>query len=143
MTGDLPDVVLLDVASHSLGVRVAGDRVSPIVKRNATVPTRATKVFATSRDDQPYVTIEVYQGESPTLDGNRLLGRFELGDLPPGPAGHVKVQVSFTLDVDGIVRVEATDLATGRATSKKILASSGLSPAEVEQIARERGYRLG
>ena len=93
MTGDLPDIVLLDVASHSLGVRVAGDRVSPLIKRNATVPTRATKVFATSRDDQPYLTIEVYQGESPTVAGNRLLGRFELGDLPPGPAGQIKVKV--------------------------------------------------
>ena len=135
--GQISDVVLLDVASHSIGVKVSGDRFSTIIARNAMVPARETKYFSTTQDNQPFVTIEVYQGEEQQASKNRLLGKFVLGDLPPGPAGQVKVEVQFTLDCDGIVRVEARDTASGRATSKKILASSGLSAEEVDRLSRD------
>ncbi len=141
MQGQMGDVVLLDVASHSIGVKVAGGRFSTIIARNSMVPARETKVFTTTSDGQDFVSIEVYQGEEPMAAKNRLLGKFILGDLPHAPAGKVKVEVQFTLDCDGIVRVEARDVASGKATSKKILASSGLSPDEVDRLAK--GYVLG
>jgi molecular chaperone DnaK len=127
MTGALKEVVLLDVTPHTLGIRVQGDRLSPIIRRNVTVPARETKTFATTEDDQDHVVIEVYQGDNDSAPLNRLLGQFVLGGLTRAPAGSVQVQVSFSLDSDGILNVDAIEAQTGRATSKKILASSGLS----------------
>jgi molecular chaperone DnaK len=148
MGGELQEVVLLDVTPHSLGIKVAGDKMAVLVPRNTTIPTRERKVFGTTEDDQDFVAIEVYQGESGLATANRMLGRFVLGDLPKRPAGHVRVEVSFTMDSDGILHVAATELTTGKATSIVIQASSGLSPSDVDrlsgQYARERtSVRVG
>lgn len=138
MSGSVKEAVLVDVTSHTLGIRVFGDRVSPIIRRNTTVPQRQTKMFATTEHDQEIVTIEVFEGESPHASGNRPLGKFVLGNLPKKPMGEVQVQVSFSLDSDGILNVEAVEASTGKATSKKIVASSGLSRDEVAKLSRGR-----
>jgi molecular chaperone DnaK len=135
MSGELEEVVLLDVTSHSLGIKIVGDKMSVIIVRNTTVPTRAHKIFKTTENDQDFVAVEIYQGDAPLVTDNRMIGRFLLGDLPQGPAGTVQVEVVFTLDADGILHVDATEIRTGRTTSKKVLASSGLTPDEVERLA--------
>jgi molecular chaperone DnaK len=135
MMGELREVMLVDVTSHSLGIRVQDDKFSPIIRRNVTIPVRETKVFATTTDNQEGVVLEVYQGEDLLVQKNRLIGHFVLGDLPKAPAGAVQIQVSFMLDADGILAIDATETRTGKATSKKILASSGLSRSEVERLA--------
>jgi molecular chaperone DnaK len=135
MGGELQEVVLLDVTPHSVGIKVAGDKFSVIIPRNTTVPTRERKIFSTTEDNQEFVAIEVHQGEEELAPKNRLLGRFILGDIPRRPAGHVRVEVSFTIDADGILHVGATELTTGKATSIIIHASSGLPPAEVERLS--------
>lgn len=137
MAGSVKQVVLVDVTSHTLGIRVLGDKVSPIIKRNSTVPLRQTKIFSTTEDDQSLVVIEVLEGESPHASANRQLGKFVLGDLPKKPAGQVQVEVSFMLDADGILNVEAIESSSGRATSKKVIASSGLSRDDVRRLAEE------
>jgi molecular chaperone DnaK len=134
MGGELQEVVLLDVTPHSLGIRVTGDRMSFIIARNTTVPTRERKTFSTTEDSQEFVAIEVYQGESEIAVQNRMLGRFILGDLPLRAAGGVRVDVSFTMDADGILHVAATEQSSGKATSIKIVASSGLTPEEIERM---------
>jgi molecular chaperone DnaK len=137
MGGELQEVVLLDVTPHSVGIKVAGDRLSILIPRNTTVPTRERKIFSTTESNQEFVAIEVYQGESEMAQDNRLLGRFILGDLPRRPAGHVRVEVSFTVDADGILHVSAQEQTTGKATSIVIHASSGLTGAEVERLSRQ------
>lgn len=139
MGGELEDVVLLDVTPHSLGVKVSGDRMSVVIPANTTVPTREHKVFATAEDQQTYVSIEVHQGEGAKASDNRFLGRFVLGDLPARPAGRVRVDVSFTLDADGLLEVTARESETGREASVKIEAQSGLEPAELERLRAGRG----
>jgi molecular chaperone DnaK len=135
MGGELQEVVLLDVTPRSVGIKVAGDRLSIIIPRNTTVPTRERKIFSTTEDDQDFVAIEIYQGEDPHAPQNRLLGRFVLGELPKRKAGQVRVEVSFTIDADGILHVSAQELTTGKATSIVIQASSGLSEGEVERLS--------
>jgi molecular chaperone DnaK len=136
MGGELQEVILLDVTPHSLGVRVAGDKMSVLIPAQTTVPTRAQKVFATTEDNQSFVSIEVYQGESERASDNVRLGRFNLGDLPAGKAGSVRVRVSLTIDVDGLLEVSATELATGKATTVTIEAASGLSASDIERLGR-------
>jgi molecular chaperone DnaK len=138
MGGELQEVILLDVTPHSLGMRVAGDRMSFLIDANTTIPTRAQKTFATTEDNQTYVSIEVCQGENEVASENRKLGKFVLSDLRPAPAGSVRVQVSFTLDADGILAVSATERATGREASVRIEAASGLSPAELARLTAGR-----
>jgi molecular chaperone DnaK len=135
MGGELREVILLDVTPHAMGIKVAGDKISVIIPRNTTVPTREAKVFSTTEDDQEFVAIEVVQGEGQQASRNRLLGRFVLGDLPRRPAGHVRVEVSFTMDADGILHVAATEMTSGKATSITIQASSGLDSGEVERLS--------
>jgi molecular chaperone DnaK len=135
MGGELVEVVLLDVTPHSLGVRVTGDRMAVVIPSNTTIPTREHKVFATTDDHQSYVVIEVYQGQGERASDNRFLGRFVLGDLPARPAGRVRVDVSFTLDADGLLEVTALEQESGRAASVRIEAASGLSPAELARLA--------
>jgi molecular chaperone DnaK len=136
MRGDVKEMVLLDVTPHSLGIRVEGDRFSPIIRRNATIPARETKTFATTKPDQEHVLLEICQGDDASASNNRLLGQFILGDIPRGPAGSVHVEVSFTLDANGILDVDAVESGTRRRTSKRILASSGLLRQDVERLAR-------
>jgi molecular chaperone DnaK len=121
MSGAVKEAVLVDVTPHTLGIRVFGDRVSPIIKRNSSVPLRQTKMFATTENEQTMVIIEVLEGESAHASGNRPLGKFMLGDLPKKPMGEVQVKVSFSLDADGILNVEAVEASTGKATSKKFV----------------------
>jgi molecular chaperone DnaK len=132
--GELQEVVLLDVTPHDLGVKVAGDRMSVIIPSNTSIPTRERKVFATTEDDQTFVAIEVVQGEHAQASRNRRLGRFILGDLQPAPRGATRVEVGFSLDADGILHVEATEVGTGRAASVTIEAASGLSTDEIRRL---------
>ena len=133
--GELQEVVLLDVTPHDLGVKVAGDRTSVIIPSNTSIPTRERKVFATTEDDQTFVAIEVVQGEHAQASKNRRLGRFILGDLQVAPRGATRVEVTFNLDADGILHVEATEVGTGRATSVTIEAASGLSGDEIKRLS--------
>jgi molecular chaperone DnaK len=137
LTGEVREVVLLDVIPHSLGVRV-GETVSTVIPKNTTVPARVAKLFATSKADQDFVSIEVYQGESKEAKENRHLGKFTLEGLPSGPAGSVRVEVSFTVDADGILSVGAREQSTGRAATLTITPSSGLSDDELTKIVEER-----
>jgi molecular chaperone DnaK len=139
MGGELQEVVLLDVTPHNMGVKVAGDRMSVVIFANTSIPTRAKKIFATTEDNQTYVAIEIYQGENDLASKNRRLGRFVLGDLKPAPRGATKVEVSFTMDADGILEVTAAEIGTGRAASVEIEASSGLTAEEIQRL----GQRLG
>ncbi len=136
MGGELQEVVLLDVTPHNMGVKVAGDRMSVVIPSNTSIPTRAKKVFATTEDNQTFVAIEIYQGEHDNASRNRRLGRFVLGDLMAGPRGRTKVEVSFTMDADGILEVSAVEVGTGRASTVTIEASSGLTPDEINQLAQ-------
>jgi molecular chaperone DnaK len=138
MTGDIQDVVLLDVTPHSLGVRVKDDRMSPIIPKNTTIPTSEKKLFATTRDNQDFVEILVYQGEAAIVDGNTFLGRFVLGDLPQREAATVNVEVTFLLDADGVLSVSAREVTTGKQASVKIAPSGGLSKNQVEKLTQAR-----
>lgn len=134
MGGELQEIILLDVTPHSLGVRVTGDKMSVLIAANTTIPARESKIFATTEDEQTFVAIEVYQGASEVASQNRRLGRFILGDLPPAPRGQIRVEVSFTLDADGILEVTAVERSTGREASVTIEAASGLSADELRQL---------
>jgi molecular chaperone DnaK len=138
MGGELQEVVLLDVTPHNMGVKVAGDRMSVVITSNTSIPTRAKKVFATTDDNQSFVAIEIYQGEHEVASKNRRLGRFVLGDITPAPRGRTKVEVSFTMDADGILEVTAVEVGTGRAASVTIEASSGLTQDEINAL----GHRM-
>ena len=133
--GELQEVVLLDVTPHDLGVKVAGDRMSVIIPANTSIPTREKKVFATTEDNQTFVAIEIYQGAHATASRNRRLGRFVLGDLEARPRGAVRVEVSFSLDADGILQVDAVETSTGRVASVTIEAGSGLTGDEIKRLA--------
>jgi len=135
MGGELQEVVLLDVTPHNMGVKVAGDRMSVVIQSNTSIPTRAKKVFATTEDDQDFVAIEIYQGENELASKNRRLGRFVLSDLTRATRGRTKVEVSFTMDADGILEVSAVEVGTGRASTVTIEASSGLTADEIKQLA--------
>jgi len=138
MGGELQEVVLLDVTPHNMGVKVAGDRMSVVIAANTSIPTRAKKVFATTEDNQTFVAIEIYQGENELASKNRRLGRFVLGDLRAAPRGQTKVEVSFTMDADGILEITAAEIGTGRAASVTIEASSGLTADEIARL----GHRM-
>ncbi len=134
MGGEIQEVVLLDVTPHSLGLKVAKDGMSVLIPANTTIPTREEKTFATTEDNQTFVAIEVYQGESERASANRRLGRFVLADLPPAPAGKVRVRVAFTMDADGLLSVTASELSTGKVAKVEIEAASGLPPADLERL---------
>jgi molecular chaperone DnaK len=136
MGGELQEVVLLDVTPHDMGVRVAGDKMSVVISANTSIPTRAKKVFATTEDNQTFVAIEIYQGSNDLASKNRRLGRFVLGDLASASRGRTKVEVSFTMDADGILEVTAVEVGTGRAASVTIEASSGLTADEIARLSQ-------
>jgi molecular chaperone DnaK len=141
MSGELEEVVLLDVTPHSLGVRVKEGRMSTIIPKNTTIPTSEKKLFSTTRDGQDFVEIMVYQGEQQLVDHNTFLGRFALGDLPPKPAGQVNVEVNFLMDADGVLDVSAREVGTGKQASVKISPSSGLSRGQVETLSARRNAK--
>ena len=141
MGGELQEVVLLDVTPHNMGVKVAGDKMSVVISSNTSIPTRAKKVFATTEDNQTFVAIEIYQGENELASRNRRIGRFVLGDLKAGPRGQTKVEVSFTMDADGILEITAAEIGTGRAASVTIEAASGLTAEEISRLGNRLGHQ--
>ncbi len=130
--GEVREIILLDVTPLNLGIRVAGDRVSTLIPKNSSIPTRATKLFTTTEDNQEFVHINVVQGESPKASENTLLGQFTLAGIPKGVAGHARIEVSFGIDADGIVSVSATDRHTGGAQSITVQHGIGLSADELD-----------
>ncbi|MGE0623532.1 MAG: molecular chaperone DnaK [Pseudomonadales bacterium] len=137
LSGDVKDVLLLDVTPLSLGIETLGGVMSVLIEKNTTIPTKKTQVFSTADDNQTAVTIHVLQGERKQAGQNKSLGRFDLADIPPAPRGMPQIEVAFDIDANGILNVSAKDKATGKAQSIVIKASSGLSDEEIEQMVRD------
>jgi len=137
LSGDVDDVLLLDVTPLSLGVETLGGVMTRLIERNSTIPTHASQVFSTADDNQAEVTVHVLQGEREQADANKSLGQFNLADIPPAPRGVPQIEVSFDIDANGILNVSAKDTNTGRAQSIVIKASSGLSEDEIEQMVKD------
>ncbi|MGB0210938.1 molecular chaperone DnaK [Algiphilus sp.] len=137
LSGDRSDVLLLDVTPLSLGIETLGGRMTKLIEKNTTIPTRKQETFSTADDNQTAVTIQVYQGEREQASANKLLGRFDLADIPPAPRGMPQIEVTFDIDANGILNVSAKDKATGKEQSIEIKASSGLSEDEVEQMVKD------
>ncbi|GAK39617.1 molecular chaperone DnaK [Paenibacillus sp. TCA20] len=137
LTGDVKDVVLLDVTPLSLGIETAGGVFTKMIDRNTTIPTSKSQVFSTYADNQPSVEIHVLQGEREMAAGNKTLGRFMLGDIPPAPRGVPQIEVTFDIDANGIVNVSATDKGTNKSQKITITSSSGLSEEEIEKMMKD------
>ncbi|MCY7565087.1 molecular chaperone DnaK [Bacillus safensis] len=137
ITGDVKDVVLLDVTPLSLGIETMGGVFTKLIERNTTIPTSKSQVFSTAADNQTAVDIHVLQGERPMAADNKTLGRFQLTDIPPAPRGVPQIEVSFDIDKNGIVNVRAKDMGTGKEQNITIKSSSGLSDDEIEKMVKE------
>ena len=137
LSGEVNDVLLLDVTPLSLGIETMGGVASILIEKNTTIPTKKTQVFSTADDNQTAVTIHVVQGERKQASQNKSLGRFDLSDIPPAPRGMPQIEVAFDLDANGILNVSAKDKATGKEQSIVIKASSGLSDEEIERMVKD------
>ena len=137
LSGDVNDVLLLDVTPLTLGIETMGGVATPIIEKNTTIPSKKSQVFSTADDNQSAVTIHVVQGERKQAAQNKSLGRFDLADIPPAPRGVPQIEVTFDIDANGILNVGAKDKATGKEQSIVIKASSGLSDDEIEQMVKD------
>ena len=137
LSGDVKDVLLLDVSPLTLGIETMGGIMTALIEKNTTIPTKKSQVFSTADDNQNAVTIHVLQGERKQAAVNKSLGRFDLSDIPPAPRGTPQIEVTFDIDANGILNVSAKDKATGKEQSIVIKANSGLSDGEVEQMVRD------
>ena len=137
LMGDVKDVLLLDVTPLSLGIETLGGVFTRLIDRNTTIPTRKSQVFSTAEDGQTAVTIRVFQGEREIAQHNKLLGQFDLVDIPPAPRGMPQIEVTFDIDANGIVNVSAKDKATNKEQSIRIQASGGLSDADIEKMVKD------
>jgi molecular chaperone DnaK len=137
LTGDVKDVLLLDVTPLSLGIETLGGVATKLIEKNTTIPTKKSQVFSTAADNQPAVEIHVLQGEREMAANNKTLGRFQLVGIPPAPRGIPQVEVTFDIDANGIVNVSAKDMGTGKEQSIKITASSGLSEEEIDNLVKD------
>jgi molecular chaperone DnaK len=137
LSGDVKDVLLLDVTPLTLGIETMGGVATALIEKNTTIPTKKSQVFSTADDNQSAVTIHVVQGERKQASQNKSLGRFDLSDIPPSPRGMPQIEVTFDIDANGILNVNAKDKATGKEQSIVIKASSGLSDEEVEQMVKD------
>ena len=137
LTGDVKDVLLLDVTPLSLGIETMGGVATKLIESNTTIPTKKSQVFSTAADNQPSVEIHVIQGERPMAADNKTIGRFHLDGIPPAPRGTPQIEVTFDIDANGIIKVSATDKATGKSQDIRIEASSGLTQEEIEKMKAE------
>ena len=137
LTGDVKDVLLLDVTPLSLGIETLGGVSTKLIEKNTTIPTKKSQIFSTAADNQPAVEIHVLQGEREMAGGNKTLGRFQLVGIPAAPRGMPQIEVTFDIDANGIVSVSAKDMGTGKEQSIKITASSGLSEEEIDSLIKD------
>ncbi|OYQ35661.1 molecular chaperone DnaK [Flavobacterium cyanobacteriorum] len=137
LTGDVKDVLLLDVTPLSLGIETMGGVMTKLIEANTTIPTKKSQVFSTAADNQPSVEIHVLQGERPMAQDNKTIGRFHLDGIPPAPRGVPQIEVTFDIDANGIIKVSATDKGTGKSHDIRIEASSGLTQEEIERMRKE------
>jgi molecular chaperone DnaK len=137
LSGDVKDVLLLDVTPLSLGIETLGGVMTKLIEKNTTIPTKASQVFSTAEDNQSAVTVHVLQGERDVASANKSLGRFDLADIPTAPRGMPQIEVSFDIDANGILNVSAKDKATGKEQSIVIRASSGLADDEIDRMVKD------
>merc|ERR1712098_713233 len=134
LTGEVKDVLLLDVTPLSLGIETMGGVMTKLIEANTTIPTKKSEVFSTAADNQPSVEIHVVQGERPMAKDNKSLGRFHLDGIPPAQRGTPQIEVTFDIDANGIIKVSAEDKATGKKQDIRIEASSGLTEEEIKKM---------
>ena len=137
LKGEVNDVLLLDVTPLTLGIETMGGVFTPLIEKNTTIPSKKNEIFSTAADNQPAVEIHVLQGERKVASGNKTIGKFNLDGIPPAPRGTPQIEVTFDIDANGILKVSAKDLGTGKEQNITITSSSGLSDEEINQMVKD------